>query len=114
MDELAKRFADLAQQYGPSVVNAALQAARVEVYSTLVGSVMWLGWGVLAFFIGRYCWRKNVHDNTDIPFGRIGASVLFLAATACLATAVWTWVDPWTWTALNHPELWIAKKTLHI
>jgi hypothetical protein len=114
MDELAKRFSELAQQYAPNVVEAALQATRVEAHSTLVGSFMWFGWAMLCLFIGRYCWRKNVCDDLDMPFGRIGAGILFCVAAGFFAIAIWSWVDPWTWVALNHPELWIAKKALRI
>ena len=36
MDELAKRFADLAEKYGPNVADAAMAAARIEAYSCLM------------------------------------------------------------------------------
>lgn len=118
MDELAKRFADLANQYGPSVANAALESVRVEVYSTLAASLLWMGVtggiGYLAWFI----WRRRpvkkedgfLTDNDTRLFLSILACLMSSVACALFLCALWTWIDPWTWAALNHPELYLAKR----
>lgn len=118
MDELAKRFADLANQYGPAVANAALESVRVEVYSTLVASLLWLGiaggLGCLAWFIWRSRPAKKVDDfmpDNDARFLlSVATWVISSIAGAIFIGVLWTWIDPWTWTALNHPELYIAKR----
>jgi len=37
MDEVAKRFADLAEKYGPTVIDAAKAAVTMEAYSMPIG-----------------------------------------------------------------------------
>lgn len=114
MDELAKRFADLAAQYGPDVMRAALVSVRIEVYSTLVSSFIWLAFGIVCLLGMRWSWPQTPKDDLDLPWGKIGAIAGALVGAICIASFVWIWIDPWTWTALNHPELWLAKKALHI
>lgn len=117
MDELAKRFSDLATIYGPNVVNAALDAVRVEAYSSLVGSFMWLGVSlVLLFFANKFNVKWHEEDiDVDSSLGycllTVASSII---ALGCFVSFVWTWIDPWTWTAINHPELWLAKRVFHI
>lgn len=114
MDELTKRFGDLAQQYGPNVVQAALEAARVEAYSTLASSLISAAFAVAFIWAARWCWKHNVIDDLDIPWGKVGGIVSAIGAIICLAITIWCWADPWTWAAINHPELWIAKTILKI
>lgn len=114
MDELAKRFADLAEKYGPDVAQAAKAAVRTEVYSTLVSSVIWLAFAVAMGLVARWLWRLKPRDASDRPIAIFGAVIASLIAAACGASFLWHWIDPWTWTALNHPELWLAKQAFHI
>jgi len=108
MEELAKHFADLAEKFRPAVADAAKGAVVAAVYSNLVGSLVALALAGVFYRIGRcLC-------NTEDPDG-MGAGILFggLALLISLISAcvfVWCWIDPWTWIALQHPEIWIAKK----
>ena len=115
MDELAKRFADLAEKYGPNVADAALSAARVEAYSTLAGGLMAALIGAAALYAALLLWRKAAasesYDN-ELIYG--GAVLVAVIALIPLCIGVWQIVDPWTWITINHPELWIAKKAFHI
>lgn len=121
MDELAKRFADLAAQYGPAVVSAALGAAQTEGYSCLVASLIQLIFAV-GFLLGaKAIWRRRPPLKDGSFANNDGRAALSVVAGVCvaiscafLAAAIWTWVDPWTWTAINRPELWLAKKAFHI
>ncbi|MCX7177965.1 MAG: hypothetical protein NTX56_04075 [Proteobacteria bacterium] len=110
MDELAKRFADLAEKYGPNVVDAARGAVRIEAYSSIQGYIVGLLVAIACALVGRWCWQKNARDDLDIPFGRAGAVVLFLAAGIAVAVVLSGLTDPWLWTALNQPDLWLAKR----
>lgn len=117
MDELAKRFADLATQYGPPVGDAAMGAARVEAYSSLMAA----GEGLLAAagiaWIGRLLLRKAAlmdDEDDDRLFPMIFGYVCFALAGFVGIVWLWTFLDPWTWTQINHPELWLAKRAFKI
>lgn len=112
MDELAKRIAALADQYGPSVIDAAKEAARMQAYSSVQGHIIGLILCAALILLARWCWRKNVTDDTDIPFGRIGACILFGIGGIVGTVAITGLTDPWLWSTFKNPELWIAKKTL--
>lgn len=110
MEELAKRFADLAEKFGPRVADAAVAAARVEAWSTLVQSCF----GVLVGGIGVYlCWRwgkwqistRNEELVVLPALAAFGAGVLVLLGISCL-------IDPWLWTAFSHPDIWLARRAL--
>lgn len=113
MDELAKRFADLAEKYGPSVADAAKSAAQVEAYSTLVSGALCLVFASVALYLSALLARKALKSNWDeitwLPVGLLG-----VGGAISLAIGLWCFVDPWTWTAIAHPELWLAKKAFHI
>lgn len=113
MDELAKRFADLATQYGPSVINAAKAAARMEAFSTLSASLMIAAFTVIFLLLARYLWNLETESGDD-DIARAGAVACLVIAMIAGSFALWAWIDPWTWTALTHPEIWIAHKVLKI
>lgn len=114
MDELAKRFGELAEKYGPNVVDAALQAARVEAYSKIVGSLAGITAMVIGLLIAWYLWNKELEDEHDeIPlriFGGIAGIISAIGLVICVSNLL----DPWIWTAIQHPELWIAKKVFKL
>jgi hypothetical protein len=114
MDEIAKRFAELAEKYGPNVVEAARQAASIEGYSTLVGSLLWLLSAACLILSGRYLWNITCKDEFDTSFVKLASGLILLAAFPCLLSGIWSIIDPWTWTAINHPDLWIAKRILKL
>lgn len=114
MDELAKRFAALAEKYGPSVADAAMSAARVEAVSSLVTSIFVLATGAALMFVGRYIWFLDVEDRIDAPIAHAGGFFIGLIGCIVVIVALSQVADPWLWTAFNHPELWLAKKAFHI
>jgi hypothetical protein len=115
MEQLAKSFAELAEKYGPSVADAARGAAVTEAYSCLVGSLIWFLLAIVALSIGRFLWRVgNDKDHDDDGMAFFFSIVAFIAAGILFMPGLWTWIDPWTWTTINHPELWIAKQAFHL
>jgi hypothetical protein len=113
MDEAAKRFAELAEKFDPKVVEATLGAARMQAFSWLASSALWFGGAAALAFLGHFLMVKsNDHDWSEQWFG-VGIASYFGAAL-CLLPGVWVWLDPWTWTTINHPELWIAKLVFHL
>ena len=113
MDELAKRFADLAEKFGPDVANAALNAARMEAYSTLMGGFMWLAAASAFGLLGQFLYKKAGKDDWDNDWS-VAAIILFIVGGLVALPGFWSFVDPWTWATINHPELWLAKKAFHI
>ena len=115
MDEISKRFAELAQQYGPQVIEAAKQAVVVEAYSTLFSSIIKLCLAAAFAGIGLRLIKMfpEFDDDWLLPPRFVGFSFLAISLIP-LIMGVWNWIDPWTWVAMNHPELWLAKQILHI
>lgn len=113
MDELAKRFAALADKYGPDAVEAARDAARVEAYSSITEALI-AGLIALAFLLsGRYLWRKAKDEESwdSEPLYFLGGAA-FVCCAVAFSIGAWNVIDPWTWTAIYHPDVWIAKRTL--
>lgn len=106
MDELAKRFADLADKYGPSVADAAMSAARIDGYSSLVGGIVYL----LLFAALAYLTIRVGSCGND---GEIFAIIIGMIAFCFLVCAGINLLDPWTYVAISHPEIWLAKQALH-
>jgi len=113
MDKLAEQFAELAAKYEPHVINAALGAARMEAYSWLAAAAMWVVVGSGMAYAAFFLFKKIIEDNWD-DFLIVPASILGLAAFVALCSSLWVFIDPWTWTAINQPELWIAKRALKL
>ncbi len=114
MDELAKRFAELADKYGPHVTEAALGAVRVEAYSVLVSGFLA---GIAAVICGRACYKALRIAQAKKEGYELFAIICFFTGCVCVlltVAAVWKIVDPWVWAALFHPDLWLAKKVFHL
>lgn len=113
MDELAKRFADLADKYGHQAVEAARQAARTHGYSAIVESIMTLVISFAFFVVAQFLWHKASGNggwhNEPIYFI---SGLAFLSCGITFFGGMWNLINPWTWTAISHPDVWIAKRTI--
>lgn len=109
MDEIAKKMAELSTQYGPTVIDAARGAVRVEAYSQLVAGGICLVASAGLIAVLRYAWPKANEDNFGWVLCMCAAmlGLLFL-----LPLGVWSFADPWTWTAITHPDLYLAKRVI--
>ncbi len=110
MDKLAEKMAELAEKFGPDVINAVRGATKMEAISTLAGSFIALAFAIAFTKAGLFLWNKNVQDDMDNSMVKFFAGLLLATATIPAAFAVWAWLDPWTWTAIFNPDLYIAKK----
>lgn len=114
MDKIAERMAELAEKFGPSVVEAARGAVRVEAYSTLAGAVQTAAIAIAMVFAGRFLWKYETEGHFDSSLPRAFAFIIFSLSAIPFAFAVWAFIDPWTWTGINNPDLYLAKKILKI
>jgi len=113
MDKLVSAFQELAEKFGSPVFDSALGAARVTAYSALASSGLWFLASGVFLFLGLRLKRKATEGYDEEPLLVLAWLIIVLAGT-CFLPGLWTWVDPWTWTAINHPELWLAKQALHM
>lgn len=114
MDEIAKKMAELAEKYGPSVIDATRGAVQIEAYSTLAGSVVSSAFAFTFLFAGRWLYCKNTKDDLDDSICKVFGFILMGIAAIPAAFAIWAWIDPWTWVAIANPDLWIAKKVFKL
>ena len=114
-DNLMRHFADLAEKFAPNVIDAAKQATQVEALKCLILSLVELPAGC-ALLYAAYRLAKMTHEGLSDSFedGLAILALIFCSLFGLIFTigAVIDLVDPWTYVALAHPELWIAKKAL--
>ncbi|WP_176074353.1 hypothetical protein [Brucella intermedia] len=93
---------------------AALEAARVEAYSSIVQNIMCAIFGLLLLAVSRWLWLRasKIQDSFDrqsvfVLSGALacGGALLVFIGLACLT-------DPWIWVTLQNPEPYVAKKVL--
>lgn len=112
MDKLAQQFAELADKFGPSVVEAAKGAARAEAYSQLASGALCLIIASALIASAVYVWRhRKGWDEMGVTLV-MGFTIVIGGLLSVIGA--WSFVDPWTWITINHPELWIAKHVLHL
>jgi hypothetical protein len=115
MDELAKKIAELSEKYGPHVIDAARQAVRMDMYSNLVSTLMEAGAAGLLIYAGMFLWKKaSTSDSYDAEMLYPVSWMLWAAAMIPACCAIWTWIDPWTWTAFANPDLYLAKRVFRL
>ncbi len=114
MDEIAKKLAELAEKYGPHTIEAVRGATQIEAYSTLAGGVMSITIACIVGKCGLMLWNTQNKDDFDRPMIR-GAGVVFAVIALIIAmVGIRAFADPWTWVAINNPDLWIAKRVFKL
>jgi CHASE2 domain-containing sensor protein len=110
MDELAKRFADIAAQYAPQVIDAAKQSVVISCYQTLLFTALWLIIGCALIKTSTIFWR----NRTDLNMAEIPTGISIIVGLIAIVICCMVLINPWTWIALNHPELYIAHSFLNL
>lgn len=114
MDELAKRFASLAEQYGPQVRDIALQTAQIEAFRVLETIGMTTLCGLVLFRLGKWALKKEPESYCDAFDPTVCGYILCSLAGISWAIGLSLALDPGTWYALWHPEYLIAKRVLEL
>lgn len=114
MDELAKRFAELAEKIGPQAMEAARGAVRIEAISCMTSAVAWAIFLALVLWSANWLWGYETADKFNSGIPKFFAGTLAFFSVGGLILCVYTFIDPWTWTAINNPDLYLAKKILKL
>lgn len=109
-DQLMLHYSAVADKFAPQVIDATKQAATMEAYSCLASSLLWFILAIAALAVSRFFYKKTK------SYGDwwIGTIIFGVIGTILLLPGLWYWIDPWTWAAINHPELWIAKRAFNL
>ena len=114
MDKLVESFERLAANYGPTVVDAALGAARVEGISYLFSSAIWFGLAYLAYRFGNYLHHREYDGQFNGEFGVLFGHIFLVVGALFAAAGLWAVLDPWVWTAIFQPDLYLAKRAFNL
>lgn len=119
MDKLIELFTQVAEKFAPPVIDAAKQAVVVEAYSQIASSAALLTFSGALLILAHVAAKKHAEEKAreyacrDAGEGWYAIRLLALGAALLFACPlIWNLVDPWTWTAISHPELYIAKRYL--
>src|SRR5690349_20065957 len=111
IDKLTDKLTEIAATLQGPGLEAARQAARIEPYSSLMGGALCAAIAAAIALGIRWMWKSDAVDEElrIVLSGFGGIALAFL-----IPIALWTFVDPWVWTTIASPELWLAKKTLKL
>jgi hypothetical protein len=138
-EKLTEKLAELAVQYGPDVVNAAIEVARIEALSGLVRPLVALGICLPLFIISvkraavsitkQNRWDElrdshtypvlegGKHATKTLGYGPQNVAVLLWCATASATGTISCFAayglsSVWNWVGVIEPKLWIAHRIL--
>lgn len=104
------KMAELTKQYGPDVMNAALQMARIDAIQNLVWALCSLAFGGFCVWACTKIHRHN-HGRTYNPW-EVPMVVLGLGGLLLLIIGAMGVIDVWVWVGIFEPKLWLAKRVL--
>jgi hypothetical protein len=120
-DQIAAKMGELAQQYGPDVVNAAVEVARFTAAGNILSGAVAAS---IAFFAFRWgtargaraaeiCRKKGDEywASMEMPHG-FGCIVGFIAGAVCSGIAIERLASIWNWVGIFEPKLYIAHRVL--
>lgn len=124
VDVLAAKLTELAQQYGPDVVDAALVVARVEAAQVIMSGATASVIGAVAVYYGLRMFRagceqgriyrlpETCYDAPEGSFLRIaGVITLSLGVVSAICAAI-KLSNLWAWVGMFEPKLYIAHRLL--
>lgn len=105
------RLGSIAQHYGPSAIDLAVRAARMEGVASIIEGVIALGVSLVCLALVRRALKKLPETADEAPWivVLVGGGILGIisAIVACCGL-----FDVWAWTALFDPKLALAHDIL--
>lgn len=117
-EKLTEKLAQLAEQYGPDVVNAGIEVARFTAAGKLLSGVGYaiVGWALyktsMWLFAKAKAWAEEDEGHPFAIFSGVGGGVVFLGVIAAFYSALAPFFSIWNWVGLIEPKLWIAHRIL--
>lgn len=110
IDKLSNMLSEVAVQYGPDVVDAALTVVRISGAGELIIGFVVLISAIIYFCKLKSLWgwaiKKDDEAHCLIPiFGTVGAVITAIVGLIIL-------INPWYWVAVIEPKLWVAHQIL--
>lgn len=116
IDNLTGKLAEIVSAMQGPGFEAAKGAASMDALSTLMsGALCGVAASASAWGFRRAWVRHKTVERGDIDAEMYSTLGMFLCGCAAVMfgiPAIWAIADPWTWTALMQPELWLAKRAL--
>lgn len=124
---LSEKLQELAIQYGPDVVDAALNVARITAAKPLVIGLGLLVLAATVLLISRHLFltgtsdvaadkkdgaHRGPYDVYNGEYRRDTGLIGFVLGALLLIPVTATWFNIWNWVGLFAPELWIAHRVL--
>jgi len=105
------KLGEIAQHYGPSALDLATRAERMQGIASIVEGAFAFGISALSIAALRHALKKLREDDDDAPWvvvlviGAVIGMISFFVGCAGL-------FDVWAWTALFDPKLALAHDVL--
>jgi len=114
MDKITSALSQLAHTYGPDVVNAAVEVARVDA---LQGIIHWCILFVFMFatFMGGFCIIRNkvaLWDRYDSPTPAAVVMFFSFLFSGGFFIAILLTLDVWNFVGIFQPKLYIAHQII--
>lgn len=120
MDKLSVMLGEVAEKYGPEVVDVGLEVARISAANELVVAlVIFLVWlGILRTFFKLYKIEKASENGFNQPtiaaITCIGVGIIsVIGVVPVLIESLPRLFSLWNWVGLIEPKLWIAHQVLN-
>ena len=122
MDQLTVMLAEVAEEYGPEVVDVGLNVARISAAASLVSAAFGLTLLFLLFRVGiplnkKYRSSLPERDRNDVEFWGptmvswlVAGMVVFGISFGGFKAG--KFFDLWNWVGVIEPKLWIAHEIL--
>lgn len=113
VEKLSNMLSDVAVQYGPEVVDAALTVVRISGAGNIVVGLT-LAILPLFFFCNiKNLWKWALKHETSSDSGSL--VLVVLSGMGCVASSIVSFImliNLWTWVAIIEPKLWVAHEIL--
>lgn len=113
VEKLSNMLSDVAVQYGPEVVDAALTVVRITGANKIFVGLILLTLPFLFFYNLKELWKWAGKHDKDSESGSY-VLILMIGVVCSIFTAMSfiTLTNLWSWVAIIEPKLWVAHEIL--